>query len=169
MHSIDSVACIQGNCSQPAPEIEDRRFEDKDPLQLRDVNELDASIPLDGVCVLFTKSGGLLSFQNINDQGDVLTRPDVWVHGLHVVNIDYATSLWDQRPAIHWEPANETARLWITRTVLQHGTLSVFSGQAFVAGAAPKDLLYHCALPSGAKRRSLLARRPGPRQEPPSC
>ena len=96
-------------------------------LTLRDVDVTDR------MCQILTNSGGLLSYENGNNPNQVVTQPDVWVHGLRIINLNPETQ-WFQAAVIFWAPSNTSARLWLTNVHFQHAHLRFRSGRIFVAG-----------------------------------
>ena len=119
---------MQGDCPQRAPSVPVVAN-----LTLRDVAVADK------MCQILTNSGGLLSYYNLGNPDQVPTQPDVWVHGLHVINLhqpDQTPGTTDQAegPVIHWAPTNTSARLWLTNVHFQHAHMQLYSGKTFVAG-----------------------------------
>ena len=122
------LVAVQGNCSDEPPAVPDTTY------------RLTPLTPPRGTCQILL-AASLFNWTNGEDGSERLpSQPNLWLHGLHIVNIDEFAKVFGGAQAysiVHFAPP-QAPRLWLTNMHFQgmHNTLLVGKrADAFIAGA----------------------------------
>jgi hypothetical protein len=128
---------MQGNCSDTPPAVPNSQ------------HHFTPLAPPTGICQILINSGFLNWTSGDDGTARLPSQPDVWLHGLHIVNLQLVpkTAEGSQAYSLVYFAPPRASRLWLTHMHFQSMHTGVMVGKrsdAFIAGAAKRIAQHVC-------------------------